>query len=149
MVTTATISTTPRSGRVTTCNGIFERTLSELMALRMRGLSYEQIATRYSVNRATVYRAVNGAWSDALVSAVTGEHWRTVPARVKLPGDYAPPDELVLELRRCDVSDEWFTPCCASQRFAPGLSEAVKRAARRDIDKARDKYARMGGDWGK
>lgn len=148
MVNIATITTAPRKTPVTTCNGIREKTLSELMSLRVRGLSYEQIATRYGVNKAQIHRAVNGDWSDAVVSAVTGERWLTILTRVKLAPTTPPPDELVIELRRCDVTDRYYIPTCAGQRFHPDTSPALRRAARRDLDVAREKYARM-GDWGK
>jgi len=130
-------------------NAILEQTRCTLMRLRTQGYSLQQIADQFGgVNKALIHRLLNdpGFWSDTLITAVTGERWITIPARVRVTGRV--PDELVFDdLRQCDVTGDWFQPSDPRQRFRPGLSEAVKRAARRDLEAARAKY-RMNGDWG-
>ncbi len=148
-------ASTAHQGHVTQGNDPRERMLAELLALRLQGATYEELAEELGVSKAALYKALNNPdyWSDRVIEGVLKERWVSLTARVRLPVDVergTVPSSLMIEfeLRRCPVTDHWFiAPAGSTQRFTPGLSEAVKRAARRDLKKARDKY-RQKGDWG-
>lgn len=119
------------------------------------GLSPKQFAIRHGVNPGLTYRLHRSrtsgqpCWSSALVSAFTNQEWRTVTLAFKPETGASYPLYVVTPYapRQCDVTDRWFVPTDSRQRFAPGLSEAVKRAARRDLVRARERWAEV-GDWG-
>ena len=120
-------------------------------AYRESGLTPGEFAGRRKLNPGTAYwmkRCLDDGglrWSDALA----GEGWRSTT--VAFPADASAPVPAYIispyAPRRCDVTDRWFIPITTQQRFAPGLSEAIKRAARRDLARARDRYISE-GDWG-
>jgi len=120
------------------------------------GLSPKQFAIRHGVNPGLTYRLQRSqasgqlCWSSALVAAFTNQEWRTATLAFKPEAGASYPHYVVAPYapRRCDVTDRWFVPTDSRQRFAPGLSEAVRRAARRDLARARQKYAQL-GDWGR
>ena len=145
------IGVSPRKSAVTRRNAALLQTQTAVYNMLADGCSQRSIAARFGVNPATVHRIINEPdyWSGQMVRATTGQNWQTVPAHVLLPDGTPPPDELVLELRRCDVTDRYFVPTCERQRFHPDTSPALRRAGRRNLDEARKKYRRLGRDWGK
>jgi hypothetical protein len=99
---------------------------------------------------ALINRVLRGhiAWSQTLVSALVDPDWHAcqliynapvdVPRGVQVFSPHAP--------RVCPVTGVWFVSS-HGQKYVPGLSAAVKRAARRDLARARERYATE-GDWG-
>ncbi len=116
----------------------------------------QEFARRHQYDRALLYwlkRHIDNGdlrWSTALAQAHTGQPWRTVTLAFKPEAGASYPHYVVAPYgpRRCDVTDRWFVPTDPRQRFAPGLSEAVKRAARRNLARARARWAQE-GDWGR
>lgn len=116
------------------------------------GLTYAQFARQEGLNHGLVrwleerLAQDDLRWSDRLA----GPDWQTAVLAFKPAVGVIYPSYLITPYppRKCAVTDRWFVPSDPRQRFAPGLSEAVKRAARRDLARARRLYATR-GDWGR
>lgn len=138
-----------RRNDVTRCNDPMAKAQTALKSLRNQGATYAELEEEFGVNKAVIFRLLHKAgWSDELVSKLTGERWHTVIVRFRIPDNGQPPDVLVAQsdLRQCPITDKWFIPKSPRARYAPGLSSTVKRAARRDLSKARERYQNE-GDW--
>ena len=125
---------------------------------RQRGTSFSHsaYAAQYEVNKGLLYHVLHktGYFSTEVASAFMGEEWGSV--RLVFPTgqidrfdkqDYPPYIVLTYSPRQCPVTDQWFIPPTPHTKYLPGLSAAVKRMARRDLGRARERY-RTEGDWG-
>lgn len=127
------------------------RTCQLIADHQLSGLSLSKIARQYGVNPGFLaYQEKRGAdyVKPDLYAAILGESWHT--AKVLWRGEPVAAAHVLAQFppRQCPVTDGWFIPNHTGQKYWPGLSPAVKRAARRDLEKAREKFGEF-GDWGK
>lgn len=126
-----------------------------LLEFREQGENDYTIAKRFGLSNVQVGAVFKGGlyFSPTVIKRVLGQDWGVV--RLYFPvtpnngaGNVPPIIVTHSPPRQCPVTDTWFIPTQPTQKYLPGLSAAVKRAARRDMDAARRKFGER-GDWGK